>query len=114
MADNDTNPATRGPGGAGEARTASSGTIYAGAEGMAKPDYLFKSLVIGDSGVGKSCLLLRFAQDKYEQNYLSTVGVDYYNRTISISGSRVQLQVLSAAGNPCSHLRSCWPRCVHA
>jgi hypothetical protein len=43
--------------------------------------------------VGKSCLLLRFAQDKYEQNYLSTVGVDYYNRTISIEGKRVQLQV---------------------
>ena len=43
--------------------------------------------------VGKSCLLLRFAQDKYEANYLSTVGVDYYNRTISISGQRVQLQV---------------------
>ena len=48
-------------------------------------------LLIGDSGVGKSCLLLRFAQDKYEQNYLSTVGGDYYNRTISIDGKRVQL-----------------------
>jgi hypothetical protein len=40
-------------------------------------------------------LLLRFAQDKYEQNYLSTVGVDYYNRTISIAGNRVQLQVFA-------------------
>jgi hypothetical protein len=51
------NPATRGPGGAGEARTASSGTIYAGAETMAKPDYLFKSLVIGDSGVTTAVLV---------------------------------------------------------
>lgn len=47
----DSNPATRGPGGGGTPLGASSGTIYAGAEAMAKPDYLFKSLVIGDSGV---------------------------------------------------------------
>lgn len=94
------NPATTGPGGVGAPTvvSASSGTIYQGAEKLAKPDYLFKALVIGDSGVGKSCLLLRFAQDKYEQNYLSTVGVDYYNRTISIEGKRVQLQMWDTAG----------------
>jgi Ras-related protein Rab-1A len=78
--------------------SSSSGSIYQGTEQLAKPDYLFKALVIGDSGVGKSCLLLRFAQDKYEQNYLSTVGVDYYSRTISIEGRRVQLQMWDTAG----------------
>ena len=63
-----------------------------------KPDFLFKVLVIGDSGVGKSGLLLRLAQDKYEQIYLSTVGVDYFNRTVSIDGKLVQLQMWDTAG----------------
>jgi small GTP-binding protein len=92
------NPAASRAGGTAATAPASGG-IYTGAgEKLAKPDYLFKALVIGDSGVGKSCLLLRFAQDKYEQNYLSTVGVDYYNRTINIDGKRVQLQMWDTAG----------------
>ncbi|PPD89907.1 hypothetical protein GOBAR_DD13155 [Gossypium barbadense] len=40
-------------------------------------DYLFKLLLIGDSGVGKSCLLLRFADDSYLESYISTIGVDF-------------------------------------
>ncbi|XLT34783.1 hypothetical protein HN873_028327 [Arachis hypogaea] len=40
-------------------------------------DYLFKLLLIGDSGVGKSCLLLRFADDSYIESYISTIGVDF-------------------------------------
>lgn len=35
-------------------------------------DYLFKLLLIGDSGVGKSCLLLRFADDTYTESYISS------------------------------------------
>jgi small GTP-binding protein len=93
------NPAASRAGGTAAAAAPASAAIYTGAgEKLAKPDYLFKALVIGDSGVGKSCLLLRFAQDKYEQNYLSTVGVDYYNRTINIDGKRVQLQMWDTAG----------------
>uniref|UniRef100_A0A6N2MG24 Uncharacterized protein n=1 Tax=Salix viminalis TaxID=40686 RepID=A0A6N2MG24_SALVM len=41
-------------------------------------DYLFKLLLIGDSGVGKSCLLLRFADDSYIESYISTIGVDFF------------------------------------
>ena len=37
-------------------------------------DYLFKLLLIGDSGVGKSCLLTRFADDVHSDGYISTIG----------------------------------------
>ena len=55
-------------------------------------------MVLGNSGVGKSSLLLRLTEDKYEQNYLSTVGVDYYNTTVAIHNKRVQLQMWDTAG----------------
>ena len=45
-------------------------------------DYLFKLLLIGDSGVGKSCLLMRFADDQWQESYISTIGVDFKIRTI--------------------------------
>uniref|UniRef100_H3BZY9 small monomeric GTPase n=1 Tax=Tetraodon nigroviridis TaxID=99883 RepID=H3BZY9_TETNG len=56
-------------------------------------DYLFKLLLIGDSGVGKSCLLLRFADGAYTDSYISTIGVDFKIRTVDMDGKTVKLQI---------------------
>ena len=43
-------------------------------------DFLFRILLVGDSGVGKSCITIRFADDLYTEAYISTIGVDFVSR----------------------------------
>lgn len=57
-------------------------------------DYLFKLLLIGDSGVGKSCLLLRFADDSWSDTYITTIGVDFKIRTLELDGKVIKLQIV--------------------
>lgn len=61
-------------------------------------DYLFKILLIGDSGVGKSCILIRFTEDTYSEAYISTIGVDFKIKTIESGGKIIKLQIWDTAG----------------
>lgn len=61
-------------------------------------DYMFKILLIGNSAVGKSSLLMRFADDIFTDNFLPTIGVDFKIRTIETAGSIVKLQMWDTAG----------------
>eukprot|EP00923_Selenidium_pygospionis_P043031 GHVN01074159.1.p1 GENE.GHVN01074159.1~~GHVN01074159.1.p1 ORF type:complete len:216 (+),score=15.18 GHVN01074159.1:931-1578(+) len=61
-------------------------------------DKAFKLLLIGNSGVGKSCLLLRFADDNFTESYITTIGVDFRFRTMLLDNTSVRLQVWDTAG----------------
>ncbi|PVD36563.1 hypothetical protein C0Q70_03548 [Pomacea canaliculata] len=66
---------------------------------MAKTyDYLFKLLLIGDSGVGKTCLLFRFSEDAFNSTFISTIGIDFKIRTIELDGKKIKLQIWDTAG----------------
>jgi len=53
-------------------------------------------LLIGNSGVGKSCLLFRFAEDSWSDNYdVTTIGVDFKIKTLEIDSKIVKLQIVS-------------------
>ena len=51
-------------------------------------DYLFKIVIIGDSGVGKSCMLLRFADGTFTDSFISTIGVDFKIKTLNIDNKK--------------------------
>ncbi|KAL5721681.1 Ras-related protein Rab-2-B [Ranunculus cassubicifolius] len=61
-------------------------------------NYLFKFITIGDSGIGKSCLLLGFTDKKYERIYNPTIGVEFGAQTLTIDGKRVKLHIWDTAG----------------
>lgn len=61
-------------------------------------DHLCKILLIGDCGVGKSCILTRFSDGQFYESYMSTIGVDFKIRTIEIDGKIVKLQVWDTGG----------------
>lgn len=61
-------------------------------------DYLFKILLIGDSGVGKTSILLRFTDDSYSESFLSTIGVDFKIKTFEYHNKMIKLQIWDTAG----------------
>ena len=58
-------------------------------------EYIFKITLIGDSGTGKSCLLLRFGDNAFEENFVSTIGVDFRIKKIKVKEKNIKLQIVS-------------------
>ena len=63
-----------------------------------KYDHLFKLLIIGESGVGKTCLLLRFTDDSFTANHLTTIGIDFKIKIINLEEKLIKLQIWDTAG----------------
>lgn len=61
-------------------------------------DTIMKILLIGDSGVGKSCLLVRFVDDKFNPSFITTIGIDFKIKTVEINGQKIKLQLWDTAG----------------
>ena len=56
-------------------------------------DYMFKLLIIGDSAVGKTSFLFRYADDSFTSAFVSTVGIDFKVKTVFRNDKRVKLQI---------------------
>lgn len=61
-------------------------------------DYLFKVVLIGDSGVGKSNLLSRFTRNEFNLESKSTIGVEFATRSITVEGKTIKAQIWDTAG----------------
>ena len=64
----------------------------------AQIDQRFKLLILGDSGVGKSSVMLRFAENKFSTAHLPTIGLDFKEKSVSVGADRVKLQIWDTAG----------------
>ena len=64
----------------------------------AEPNHTFKILTIGESGVGKTCVLRRFVENKFLKNHLATIGIDFKTRVINLNGLTIKLKVWDTAG----------------
>ena len=61
-------------------------------------DYLFKVVLIGDSGVGKSNLLSRFTRNEFNLESKSTIGVEFATKSIGVEGKVIKAQIWDTAG----------------
>eukprot|EP00483_Globobulimina_turgida_P000214 UN00214 len=66
-------------------------------------DFLLKMVLVGDSGVGKSCLLKRFASNDWDPKFISTIGVDFEIMTLSLLDKQIRLQIWDTAGQERFH-----------
>ena len=61
-------------------------------------DHLLSLLLLGDSGVGKSALLMRFAEDNFTESFIATIGIDFKIKTITLNNKTIKLQIWDTAG----------------
>lgn len=62
------------------------------------PDMIFKIIIIGDSGVGKSCFFMQFTEGNFKDDHNVTIGVEYGARTLNIGDKNVKLELWDTAG----------------
>lgn len=81
----------------GRVKRMASGGGYGDAAGQ-KIDYVFKVVLIGDSAVGKSQILARFARNEFSLDSKATIGVEFQTRTMVIQHKSVKAQIWDTAG----------------
>ena len=65
---------------------------------MQEVDHIFKILIIGNSSVGKSNILLRFSDNIFNDSFLPTIGVDFKIKNITIKNQKIKLNIWDTAG----------------
>ena len=73
-------------------------TLTMGSRQRQDYDHIIKLLVIGDSGVGKTSLLLRFSEDSFTTSFISTIGIDFKIKKVMIDEKCCKLQIWDTAG----------------
>lgn len=61
-------------------------------------EFLLKLLIIGDCGVGKTNILMRYCENSFKTSYVSTIGVDFKIKTLELDGYRLKFQIWDTAG----------------
>lgn len=61
-------------------------------------DFIAKILIVGDSGVGKTCLLLRFCDNTFTTSHLATIGIDFKIKQLEVDGKKIKMQIWDTAG----------------
>ena len=64
----------------------------------AQYDLSFKLIVVGDSGVGKSCLTMKASKNYFEDFYSATVGFEFYTMTVKVNDKYIKLQIWDTCG----------------
>ena len=65
---------------------------------MADYNYLFKYIIIGDTNVGKSCLMMQFIENKFKNFLDPTIGVEFGSKQVSVGDTMLKLQIWDTAG----------------
>ena len=61
-------------------------------------DHMFKLVMIGEAGVGKSSILLRFTDDRFDEDHLSTIGVDLRVKFVDVNKKKIKMVIWDTAG----------------
>eukprot|EP01114_Cavostelium_apophysatum_P021967 TRINITY_DN780_c0_g1_i1.p1 TRINITY_DN780_c0_g1~~TRINITY_DN780_c0_g1_i1.p1 ORF type:complete len:207 (+),score=50.48 TRINITY_DN780_c0_g1_i1:146-766(+) len=85
-------------GGGGDSGSGTVGINKAGGQKNLPYKYLFKYIIVGDTAVGKSCLLLQFTDKRFQPVHDLTIGVEFGSRTVTIEGNQIKLQIWDTAG----------------